>query len=76
MPLERCSKCGKFLTQESRDACTCADRPATAAERGLDGARFVKTILVIAGLLALLSIGMFYGIVYLRTLHGLSGLPR
>lgn len=76
MPLERCPKCGKFLTQESRDACTCADRPATPAERGLDGARFVKTILAIAGVVALISMGLFHAIAYLRTLHGLSGFHR
>lgn len=71
MPLERCPKCGKYLTQESRDACTCADRPPSGP--GMDGARFVKTLLVIAGLLALLSIGIYHGIACLRELHGLSG---
>jgi|GEM_PF-3956747 len=73
---ERCPKCGRLLSQESRDACQCKDRPALAKSPGLDGKFFVRSLLVIAGLVALLSIGLYHAIAYLRTLHGLSGLPR
>jgi hypothetical protein len=76
MTTERCPKCGRLLSQESRDPCQCKDRPSRPKTRGLDGKFFVRVILGIAALVALLSIGLYHAIAYLRTLHGLSGLPR
>jgi hypothetical protein len=74
MPIERCPECGKLISQESLDACDCGNRSGANSEPGMDGVRFVRLILAIAALMAVLAVGLFYVIVWLRTIHGLSGL--
>lgn len=73
MDSTRCPKCGKLLTQESRDSCQCPDRPDGSPVKGFDGRLFVKILLLGAAVITVLAIIILYLIVKLRIQYGLSG---
>lgn len=74
MPTEFCPVCGKSLNQESRHPCKCGKAPAVSSSSpGISGKRFVATLAIVAFVVALIALGLYFAIATLRVQHGLSG---
>lgn len=73
MPSEFCPTCGRSLNPESRHPCKCGGPLEVPSRRGVSGKRFVALLAILAVIVALIALGLYFAIAAMRVQHGLSG---